>query len=99
MLCLKGKQGIGKSSPINLFKSVLGHKCCLYLNNDRVFNQFNGPLMGKTLVILDEICHDYNDFKSLGNSLKPYITEPIIGYRDLYEKMKPLKNLSSFVMF
>jgi len=98
MLYLKGKQGIGKSSPFNLFKSVLGHKCCLYLNNDRVFNQLNGPLMGKTLVILDEICHDYNDFKSLGNSLKPYITEPIIGYRDLYEKMKPLKNLSSFVM-
>ena len=50
------------------------------------------------MVILDEICHDYNDFKNLGNSLKPYITEPIIGYRDLYEKMKPLKNLSSFVM-
>ena len=99
MIYLMGKQGIGKSSVIKLFIKVLGLQTCVILNNEDCFTgQFNGPLLAKALVLLDEICHNFNDFNGLYNKIKPYITEDHISYRNLYEKLKTLKNLSSFIM-
>jgi len=99
MLYIKGKMGIGKGSVANFFSKVLGINTSLYITNvNQIMGEFNGSLMGKALVVLDEICQDFNDFKSLYNSLKPYITEPYISYRNLYEKLKT-KNIKKFIKF
>ena len=99
MLYLKGKMGAGKSIVVKFFIEILGIQVSCILNNDRpITGQFNGALMGKSICYLDEIVHDYNDFKSLYNQLKPYITEDHIAYRNLYEKLKLLLNTTSFIM-
>ena len=99
MIYLLGKMGIGKSIVVKFFINILGIQVSCILSNDRpITGQFNGSLMGKSICYLDEIVHDYNDFKSLYNQLKPYITEDHIAYRNLYEKLKLLLNTTSFIM-
>ena len=99
MLYVKGKHGIGKSSLVRLICETLGLQTTVTLVNDQaIMGTFNGPLLGKALCYLDEICHDFEDFKSLYNSLKPYISEARMTYRNLYEKLKELRNITSFIM-
>lgn len=99
LIYMKGKMGRGKGKITNFLKEVIGLPSAMTLSNDSCFmKDFNGALMGQALVVLDEICHDFNDFKSLYNSLKPYVTEPEMTYRHLYAAHKQLKNVSSFIM-
>lgn len=99
MLYFKSKMGRGKGKITKFIMDILGTKVCVPLNNDRCFTgEFNGSLMAKSFCLLDEICHNFEDFKSLYNQLKPYITEDLMSYRNLYEKLKTLKNITSFMM-
>ena len=99
LLYFKSKMGRGKNVIINFLISILGSKICAELHNDHCFRTlFNGCLIGKSLVVLNEIVHNYDDFKSLYNTLKTYITEDRITYRSLYENPKLLKNLNSFIL-
>lgn len=99
MLYLKGKQGRGKTGIVKFLMKVIGDHNCITLSNDSVFmSDFNGPLVGKSLCLLDEMVHDYNNLKSVYNKLKPYITDDTIAYRNLYEKLKELNNLTSFIL-
>ncbi|MDR3561978.1 MAG: DUF5906 domain-containing protein [Negativicutes bacterium] len=99
MIYLKSKMGRGKGKVTTFFMNVLGKQVCLPLNNDKPFTgEFNGALLGKAFCVLDEIVHDFDDFVSLYNQLKPYITEPDMSYRNLYEKLKTLMNITSFIM-
>jgi hypothetical protein len=99
MIYLKGKMGRGKTAIVKFIMKCMGMHNCLTLSNDAVFmSDFNGPLVGVTLCLLDEIVHDFNIFKSLYNKLKPYITDDDMAYRNLYEKLKNLLNLTSFIM-
>ena len=99
MLYLKGKMGRGKTSIVKFIMKVLGLHTSLTLSNDAPFmTEFNGSLVGVSLCLLDEIVHDFGAFKSLYNKLKPYVTDETMAYRNLYEKLKQLKNLTSFIM-
>lgn len=99
MLYLKGKMGRGKTAIVNFLKKVLGAHLCLTLSNDATFmTEFNGSLLGMALCCLDEIVHDFDSFRSLYNKLKPYITDETMSYRNLYEKIKVLQNMTSFIM-
>jgi hypothetical protein len=99
MIYLKGKQGRGKTCICQFLMKVLGEHITLTLSSDQCFtSDFNAPLMGMSLVLLDEIVHDYNGTKSVYNKIKPYITDDTMAYRNLYEKLKVLINLSSFIM-
>lgn len=99
MLYLKGKMGLGKSKFVKFFIDILGLQVSIIMSNDKaITGQFNGSLMGKALCYLDEIVHDFNDFKTLYNQLKSYITEEHVSYRNLFEKLKLLKNTTSFIM-
>lgn len=99
MLYLKSKMGRGKGKIINFIMEILGKQVCLPLTNDKCFTgEFNGPLMGMAFCCLDEIVQNNDLFMSLYNILKPYITEPTMSYRNLYEKIKSLMNLTSFIM-
>ena len=99
MIYLKGKMGVGKSSIVRFLSLVLGLHNTITLSNENVFmGEFNGSLCGIVLCFLDEIVHNFNDFKSLYNKLKPYITDETMSYRNLYEKLKTMLNLTSFIM-
>jgi len=99
MLYLKGKMGRGKTAIVNFLKLVIGSHICMTISNDAPFmTEFNGSLIGIVLCCLDEVVHDFESFKSLYNKLKPYITDSTMSYRNLYEKLKTLKNLTSFIM-
>jgi Cdc6-like AAA superfamily ATPase len=99
MLYIKGKMGTGKTAVVEFLTKVLGENVCLTVTNDNVFTgDFNGPLLGKCLVCLDEIVHDYTQFKSLYNKLKPYITSPTQTYRNLFQSLKTMSNLMSCIM-
>ena len=99
MIYLKGPMGVGKSSIVRFISLVMGLYNTITLSNENVFmGEFNGSLCGKALCFLDEIVHNFNDFKSLYNKLKPYITDETMTYRNLYEKLKTMLNLTSFIM-
>ena len=91
--------GVGKSSIVRFISLVMGLYNTITLSNENVFmGEFNGSLCGKALCFLDEIVHNFNDFKSLYNKLKPYIKDETMTYRNLYEKLKTMLNLTSFIM-
>jgi hypothetical protein len=99
MIYLKGKMGRGKTAIVKFIMRVLGEHTTLTISNDAPFmTEFNGSLVGITLCLLDEIVHDFNSFKSLYNKLKPYITDATMSYRNLYEKLKQLMNITSFIL-
>jgi hypothetical protein len=99
MIYLKGKMGRGKTAIVNFLKVVLGLHICMTISNDSPFmTEFNGSLIGMALCCLDEVVHNFESFKSLYNKLKPYITDVTMSYRNLYEKLKTLLNLTSFIM-
>jgi len=97
---LKGRQGIGKGLIMKLLRGVLGDWNCKTETNDHTFTgTFNASLIGKSLVELNEIMKDTtSSFKNLYNSLKPYITDDLISYRDLYKSPKELKNMGTFFL-
>jgi hypothetical protein len=96
---LKGKMGIGKGKIVDFLTSIIGHLNCLILNTEHAFTgQFNGQLAGKTLVNLNEIVSTHDEFVSLYNRLKPWVTDDYMSFRDLYSKPIVLKNLCSFIL-
>lgn len=98
---IKGDQGIGKGLVTDIISEVIGLKLVALETNDHAFTgQFNGHLMGKALIVLNEIKHTHtaDSFKCLYNSIKPYITDDNMSYRNLFEKAIVLKNLSSVIM-
>jgi hypothetical protein len=99
MIYLRGKMGRGKTQIVKFIMRVLGLHTGIVLSNDStIMGDFNGPLMGKALCCLDEIVNNFDSFKSLYNKLKPYITDDIMEYRNLYEKLKRLQNMTSWIM-
>ena len=99
MLYYKSKQGTGKSSFVTLIKNALGVKNFLPVTDEKhITGEFNGSLMGKALVYLDEVVHDYDSAKSLLNRLKVFITEDMVSYRNLFKSLQESLNVSSFIM-
>jgi hypothetical protein len=96
---LKGKMGIGKGKIVDLLSWIIGSLNCLTLTTEHAFTgQFNGQLAAKTFVNLNEIINDHSDFVSLYNRLKPWITDDVMVFRDLYSKPIQLQNLCSFIL-
>lgn len=96
---LKGMMGIGKGKICELLSWIIGTVNTLTLTTEDPFKgQFNGELAGKTFVNLNEIVNSHEDFVSLYNRLKPWITDPFIRFRDLFSKPIMLANLSSFIL-
>jgi len=97
---LKGQMGIGKGKIVDFLANIIGNLNSLILNTEHAFTgQFNGQLAGKTFVNLNEIVSgSRDDWISLYNRLKPWITDDYMTFRDLYTKPVVLKNLCSFIM-
>lgn len=96
---LKGKMGIGKGKICDLLTWIIGNLNCITLINEHAFTgQFNGQLAGKTFVNLNEIVNSHDDFVSLYNRLKAWITDDMMTFRDLYSKPICLQNLCSFIL-
>ena len=96
---IKGAQGIGKSSVAQLVSNLIGNWNAEIVTNSNVFTgQFNGNLMSKSFVVLNEIMNDYSDFKSLYNCIKPYVTDDTISYRKLFSNPQSMTNISFMMM-
>jgi len=96
ILLSKG-EGTGKSSLIRLFERMLGKdKVWEPQKPDRdVWGAFNGNLIGKTIVVLNEI-GDYQTTKSMGE-IKHYITEPKISIRAMRTEAQEMSDYANYI--
>lgn len=96
-IILSKGEGTGKSSLIRLFERMLGkEKVWEPQKPDRdVWGAFNGALVGKTIVVLNEISQ-YQTDRSMGE-IKHYITEPKVSIRLMRTDAQELSNYSNFI--
>ena len=88
MLYLKGRQGLGKSMITEFMEhQVLGRHLVYTTNKPNILTEFNSQLVGKTMVIFEELpTEGANEWRKTTNSIKHIITSPTI---DIEEKHKP----------
>lgn len=80
-IILSKGEGTGKSTLIRLFERMLGKEKVMEPQNPErdIWGSFNGALVGKTIVVLNEISQ-YQTDKSMG-VIKHIITEPKVSIR------------------
>lgn len=96
ILLSKG-EGTGKSSYIRLLERMLGKdKVWEPQKPDRdVWGAFNGNLIGKTIVVLNEIS-DYATTKSMGE-IKHHITEPKLSIRAMRTEAQEMNMFDNYI--
>jgi hypothetical protein len=96
ILLSKG-EGTGKSSLIRMLEKMLGkEKVWEPQKPDRdVWGAFNGNLLGKTIVVLNEISQ-YQTDKSMGE-IKHYITEPKISIRAMRTEAQEMSDYANYI--
>jgi len=96
----KGIEGIGKSSETDfIMKYVLGEGICLLSNAQPIKSQFNKILLGKLLVVFEELpTMNENEWKAVSGRLKTLITEDITMYEDKNIKAFQAENISNFII-
>ena len=96
----KGIEGIGKSSETDfLMQYVLGEGICLLSNAQPIKSQFNKILLGKLLVVFEELpTMNENEWKAVSGRLKTLITESITMYEDKNVKAFQAENISNFII-
>ena len=101
-LYIKGIEGVGKSiiAEFLMFK-VLGKHNCQTVSDPSCFlpGSFNDHLIGKILVLLEEIpSSSSHAWKCLYNSLKPWITNPIIEIKKKYSSNTTMQNIATLML-
>ncbi|MGH6936332.1 MAG: DUF5906 domain-containing protein, partial [Methylocella sp.] len=95
-LVLRGKQGTGKNTAIELFGRLFGKAFGVYESTDRLLGRFTAHLRDKLLILADEAV--WGGFKKEEGVLKAFITaeDRVIEHKgiDLYT----VKNLSRLVI-
>jgi hypothetical protein len=96
-IILSKGEGTGKSSLIRLMERMFGKdKVWEPLKPDRdVWGQFNGNLIGKTIVVLNEI-GQYQTDKSMGE-IKGYITEPKVSIRAMRTEAQEMSDYTNYI--
>lgn len=96
---IKGARGIGKSSFIRLLQKILGFSNCFTIKDqNEILGLYNGHMLGKTLIYIDDVEFTGQNFLSFGEKMKTNITESELSYRDLYKTSKMFSNISSFIV-
>lgn len=96
-IILSKGEGTGKSSLIRLFERMLGKdKVWEPQKPDRdVWGAFNGNLIGKTIVVLNEI-GQYQTDRSMGE-IKHHITEPKISIRAMRTEAQEMSMFENYI--
>jgi hypothetical protein len=99
-LYFKGPEGIGKSTFSNMLQDhVLGRLLAVTSGTEPLKGQYNKILLGKLLVILEDLqTFSATEWSGVTSQLKRMITEDTLDYRDLYEKRFTADNTANFII-
>jgi hypothetical protein len=96
----KAIQGVGKSTGSDfLMKYVIGEKLCLVSGTEPLLSNYNKILMGKILIIFEELpTFSEAQWCAVSSKIKTLTTEKVAVFRDLYEKSFQAENLCNFMI-
>jgi len=97
----KSEEGCGKSTETDfIINYVLGKELCIISNTDPLLTPNNKILMGKILVVFEELpTFSTAQWSAVSSKLKTWSTEKICTYTDKYEKAIPnVENLNNYVI-
>jgi len=99
-LYLKGPQGIGKSTLTTfLINHVYGDKICINSNADPLLKGYNRQLMGKILVVFEELpTFSKSEWNGVSSVLKDMITADKQHYNEKYLKSVYVDNLNNYII-
>jgi len=100
LLYFKGSQGAGKSTLTEYLQNkILGDNLVKVSNSSEVIDSFNSELVGKLILVLEELPTDStNQWKSLSNSIKRIITNKTIDLKQKYKDTYEMKNYVSVII-
>lgn len=90
-------KGIGKSTLGTIIQRLVGERNSGMAQSKDLKSQFDGWLMGKLVVQVDEV-YEYGNW-DLSNKLKPLLTEPTVSVNVKYGPQMIVKNFARFIMF
>ena len=96
----KSPEGTGKSTETDfIMKYVIGESVSCLPNTECLTTNFNKCLMGKILVIFEELpTFSSNQWAGVSTKLKGYATNPSLQFRDLFEKSVVAKNVFNAII-
>ena len=97
LLITSEEKGIGKSTLGAIFRRLVGERNSRVAQTKDLKSQFDGWLVGKLLIQIDEVYEAGN--WDLANKLKPLITEPMVSVNVKYGPQLEVENHARFLMF
>ena len=100
ILYKKSIEGVGKSTESDfIMDHVLGRDVAVIGNSDPLLTPFNKCLMGKLLIVFEEL-PTFSDaqWQGVSSKLKTLTTEKHTYYQDKYEKQMYAENLNNFIV-
>jgi uncharacterized protein DUF5906 len=97
LLITSEAKGIGKSTLGNVVRRLVGEQNSRVVQTKDLKSSFDGWLMGRLLVQVDEVYEAGN--WDLANKLKPLITEPTVSANIKYGPQIEIENYARFIMF
>jgi len=97
MLITSEAKGIGKSTLGTVVRRLVGEQNSRVVQTKDLKSSFDGWLMGKLVVQVDEVYEAGN--WDLANKLKPLITEPTVSANIKYGPQLEIDNYARFLMF
>jgi hypothetical protein len=97
-LCVKGREGIGKTLYFDGHKRLLGPEYCFTTtSSDDVLGDFNDAIVGKILITFEEASADQETAKKLAGHWKRAITDDFVRLRQMYSPAGEHRNFMNFV--
>lgn len=90
-------KGIGKSTLGTIIRRLVGERNSSVAQSKDLKGQFDGWLMGKLVVQVDEVYEHGN--MDLANRLKPILTEPTVSVNVKYGPQMVVKNFARLILF
>jgi hypothetical protein len=97
LLITSRAKGIGKSTLGTIVRRLVGEQNSRIAQTKDLKGQFDGWLVGKLVVQVDEIYEAGN--WELANKLKPLITEPTVSVNMKYGPQLVIENYARFILF
>jgi len=97
LLITSQAKGIGKSTLGTIMRRLVGERNSRVTQTKDLKGQFDGWLVGRLLIQVDEI-YEYGNW-DLANKLKPIITEPTVSVNIKYGPQVEVRNYARLVLF
>jgi phage/plasmid-associated DNA primase len=94
-VAIVGKQGTGKGTFCSIFGELLGQHY-KHVTDKKFLGGFNGILQDAILINVDEVCFREGEH-SKADTLKSYITEPVISIEEKFKNELQLPNYTRFI--